>query len=319
MPTTANLNITYNWLEDYTEEFGPDDSRIVSMVDTTWTSDNIKFFPQAMMGANSLLGNAIFRDLPELHPAKGRNSAGKPWFACTEVKLVRGIGAWDVSANMIEFIDGGGRDGSGNLIMGYTPQSPRAVWEITWQPLPYDLLGDADTGTNELLRFIERKKKYSVENLPVPGAWLKWTTDNETLKERLTIHFPTVELHYKQFWRPEPLPEATWATKQGQVNTASFDVTGIDADPQTVLFHSWDVQRVRDAAQKKCAHVDFMFLWRPKVQGWNDGGWNAFFRALTSINHVPAFQKIVDVATGTISPYALAGGSDLNGIFGAKG
>lgn len=320
MPVTTNDNITYNYLGEYSESYHGDGNSSVFVIQTAWTNAIIAAFAYNMMGAQEVTGNKITRLLPAQHPTK------TSWY-CTRVKLRKGVGAYTSSVpanNAIQFTD-----------PTLTPGTGKAEWECTFSYLPYDVIQDeivfANNNGTELQRFVERKRKYLNESLVANFHTWRWKTDNNIASPNAiiagvttrSIQLPTVECRYKWWWVPEAaLNEDFWGSMIGKVNRGVFDninpggvidvQQGLGAAAQTVLFQNWDMgDRVWDALGTPCRHPELSFIYRPT-------GWNKLYRQRRGPNSAvkPAFESVVDKATGTKGPYLTVNApDDLDDLF----
>lgn len=283
MPVTTVGNVTYSDLpEGWSEEFTPDGVIAHRRVQTAWSA--VSGFPAYMLGTNTKIANKIFRTKPEVHPVRN-------YLHCTECKLTNGIGYPNHQ--------GGGVGNFGLDYKAHGGGDGLAVWDLIYTDLPYDIVDDApihggNGNLTELDRFVEKRKDYASESLTMTGTTWKFSGDNETVKEASTKRYPTQGLWYTWWWVPEPLNEAVFAAAIGKVNNAAWDHNIYGAETLLLKAVETTDHRVRDAAGNKCRHVVFHFIHRAT-------GWNKFWRRNNGA--APAFEAIVDKATGTVKPY----------------
>lgn len=273
------LGISFRWTDDYQDANGPDGEIITAQLHTPWTIDNLKNFPAAMKGANGRGGGPVIirAPLPYRHPHKD-------WLYCTQCDLQGGIGYVDeeTSNKSIKF-------GTPTTLTGLASPNqtatPIAVWSAQWNYLGYDVETDEFKSTRagngkELVRFVSRKVKSSLESLPIPGTEWKWTADGNPIHEPTTVLLAMKELEYTWWHVPFPYRESTWDDLLGKVNNATFDGrgrsnTGLSYPSYaigTTYFANYEQgDPFTDPFGNICCHTTFFFLYRRQ-------GWNNFYR-----------------------------------------
>ena len=263
--------VVSRWTEDYQESNGPDGTSCVATIETDWSEDMLTSFPSGMIGTAKTVGNKVSRKMPTAHPVKN-------FLYCTRCDLSRGRGFVTEEAGAV---------GSIKFDTNSTNEEAKAAWNVQWDYLGYDLASDrqrdAEGGTGkELIRFVSRKVKASVESLPVPGTEWKFQADNEEIPEGATILIALKELQYTWHRVPFPYKESTWDGMLGKVNTVAFDgKTKVDVAPAvtypsyaigTVYFQGYEASDpFVDPEGNIINDVTFVFLYRRQ-------GWNNFYR-----------------------------------------
>ncbi len=162
--------------------------------------------------------NSVKRTAPAQHPTK-------PWLRCTSAELVDGKGAWRIgSGGLIEYYDsgvvgavlvaGGGGAGGG--------ETGRAIWELTFSFLPYDLEADSFN-----LRWVIRQSRDAIESMRLPGNTFKFLATGRQIPEEIAILRSTRELTYTWVSVPDVTVTAlefnVWGQVEGRMNSVNFD------------------------------------------------------------------------------------------------
>src|SRR5579862_891587 len=183
---------------------------------TNWS--DVPNFPSAMIGdVRPGAGGLLKRQLPMQHPRGSRQ------MYAVECNLKQGHGSplADVGTNLIKFGD------VVNDLEGL------AEWEVVYRQLPFDVLPDSAVNgvTTELIRFVQREPKFSMESYTLPGNAFAFSSDGKTLPENSNIRRPVMELHYTWYCVPDQVPFSYWYQPPpgnaypiiGSVNGGDFD------------------------------------------------------------------------------------------------
>lgn len=265
MATTVNFSIDYCDVADgtaYTERTAADSAECVRIVQTSW--DNVREFPQAMLGSAIQAGSRIHRLTPEPHPTR-------PGWFCDQVDLINGAGVPFEIGDVVVFRD---------MVPGSADigTAGAARWRVMFRSLPYDVVDDQNAGANplgELCRWVERLRDFACENQTIPAGQLY--IDGQPL----TAPWPIPTFHEQLFyvWHQVPaIPETAISNCVGYVNNATFD--GKYA-AETLLCLPPKLRPIWLPNYFRGYEITYAFGYRP--QGWNkfrksDGTWGTVTR-----------------------------------------
>jgi hypothetical protein len=285
--------------EEYKEKWTTGANEITRVVHCAWEDSDL--FKQDCLGWCENNAGDLERHLPEQHPFY-------PNMWCVAADLVEGIGTpvIDEDEGFFDFWDLGPEDINPAVRLLTDPDAPppsgRAKFVLTYRRLPYAVLSDDDVDS-EFDRFVERRKSYAIENLPLPGTVFKFQDDNTSAGlEKLPYRLPSNALIYT--WRSVPadgllLPKVLDDAIEsclGAVNNAEFDgryATG------TLLCDAPEVEPIEMANGGRGFDIHFKFIYRSQ-------GWNSKWRPgrIVSGTFKPAgFYPIVTADTAANPPY----------------
>src|SRR5262249_6023971 len=150
-----------------------------------------------MVGNVSRLAAGLSRSAPEKHP-------DRPSFVCMEAWLIEHYG--NVQATASQTIPG----------IGWM-QADFARYRLVYRQPPYvTSAGDDGPFPNELIRYVERKRKQSGDNQQVPSGGMfyqpggdpAWT--GQLVSQNPVFPWGTEFLEYR--WVRVPIPSIPWAT-----------------------------------------------------------------------------------------------------------
>ncbi len=173
-----------------------------------------------------------------------------------------------------------------------------ARFQVTYEPLVWDVLDDDEVEDNELGELNRSIKRYYVpsgENQPIPGGAFKFESDpgSAGIPEPGVITFPMVEVHY--VWNDVPVIDlAGWLPIIGKCNEEEFDNY---FPPESLVCLPFKTSEPRySAAGDFVFTVEFIFGYRPQAT------WNQLYRR--SVGNVtppaPGFENIIGIDGTTL-------------------
>lgn len=249
---------------------------------------------------------ALERHTPWQHPIK-------PYLYASKVDLIDGIGVpgtdlTPANQSIIQYYNAGDDGMPTNSLpgspgyVGPPLDAGYARLAVTFSPRPYDILSDAQaasafsntSGTVEMLRYVERKRAYSVENLKLHAQTLQITVGADTVKIPDFSYLPYPTIQYTYIWRGIPaLPRLGYQACVGLVNENSFDPQYENLAPGTVMCLAPEDRQYRGLDGRKLFDVSLRFAYRP--EGWNNFFYKGAFKSAVytqdSLKHgQPPFQ-----------------------------